>query len=154
MSLEQKFAPEQISLYTINLRERGPLQSTFLGFERFFHSITLAETREINASVSTLMSIVESFHHQLLPKTMKNGRLPGNQKTSRSHWKKHIIFQSNFSQLFPLTHTHEKMLNSALFFLYPHCTQITFNEILSCVNMSVKITNVWLRRQEKKNFDK
>ena len=100
------------------------------------------------------MSIVESFHHQLLPKTMKNGRLPGNQKTSRSHWKKHIIFQSNFSQLFPLTHTHEKMLNSALFFLYPHSTQITFNEILSCVNMSVKITNVWLRRQEKKNFDK
>ena len=101
MSLEQKFAPEQISLYhkSSRKREAGLCSTATTGFELFFHSssITLAaERREINASLSTLMSIVESFHHQLLLKTMKNGRrLPGNQKTSRSHWKK-IIHDLSF----------------------------------------------------------
>ena len=97
MSLEQKFAPEQISLYhkSSRKREAAGLCST-TGFELFF--LTLAERREINAPLSTLMSIVESFHHQLLLKTMKNG-YPGNQKTSRSHWKKvpSIILKSNSS---------------------------------------------------------
>ena len=96
MSLEQKFAPEQISLYhkSSRKREAGLCSTATTGFELFF--TVAAERREINASLSTLMSIVESFHHQLLLKTMKNGRrLPGNQKTSRSHWKK-IIHDLSF----------------------------------------------------------